>query len=99
MLTRWAADGLDVLVYFDNDAKVRAPFDAAALIARVRWGGAVQLETPPPAPEGDERDSAPTSGPRMPLMSWVRASLSTAPPTVPRTSGQSAASIAVSSRP
>ncbi|HVV27769.1 MAG TPA: DUF72 domain-containing protein [Rhizomicrobium sp.] len=27
--------GRDVYVYFDNDAKVRAPFDAAALIARI----------------------------------------------------------------
>lgn len=29
------AQGRDVFVYFDNDAKVRAPFDAAALAARV----------------------------------------------------------------
>jgi len=27
----WASDGLDVHVYFDNDVKVRAPFDAMAL--------------------------------------------------------------------
>jgi uncharacterized protein YecE (DUF72 family) len=26
----------DVYVYFDNDAKVRAPFDAQALVKRVR---------------------------------------------------------------
>ncbi len=26
----------DVFCYFDNDAKMRAPFDAAALISRVR---------------------------------------------------------------
>jgi uncharacterized protein YecE (DUF72 family) len=32
---RWAADGLDVLVYFDNDVKVRAPFDAMALARRL----------------------------------------------------------------
>ncbi|NCT91081.1 DUF72 domain-containing protein [Cellulomonas sp. APG4] len=31
----WAADGLDVLVYFDNDAKVHAPFDARRLAALV----------------------------------------------------------------
>ncbi|WP_191277473.1 DUF72 domain-containing protein [Nocardioides flavus (ex Wang et al. 2016)] len=31
----WAADGLDVLVYFDNDAKVHAPFDAMALQERL----------------------------------------------------------------
>ena len=28
-----------VFVYFDNDAKVRAPADAAGLAKRVRWGG------------------------------------------------------------
>lgn len=31
----WADDGLDVLVYFDNDAKVHAPFDARRLAALV----------------------------------------------------------------
>jgi len=31
----WAAEGLDVHVYFDNDAKGFAPHDAMALIARV----------------------------------------------------------------
>ncbi|WP_460405803.1 DUF72 domain-containing protein [Actinophytocola sediminis] len=31
----WTADGLDVHVYFDNDAKVRAPVDAAALTQRL----------------------------------------------------------------
>lgn len=30
------AEGRDVFVYFDNDAKVRAPVDAMALIARLR---------------------------------------------------------------
>ena len=30
---RWADGGADVFVYFDNDAKVHAPFDAQALIA------------------------------------------------------------------
>jgi uncharacterized protein YecE (DUF72 family) len=32
----WTADGLDVVGYFDNDAKVHAPFDAIALAERVR---------------------------------------------------------------
>ncbi len=32
---RWRDGGRDVYVYFDNDAKVRAPFDAMALIARL----------------------------------------------------------------
>jgi len=35
---RWAATGRDVYVYFDNDAKVRAPFDAMALASRVHAG-------------------------------------------------------------
>jgi uncharacterized protein YecE (DUF72 family) len=43
-LDRWAAkvrgwaDGRDVFVYFDNDAKVMAPRDAAALAERLRDG-------------------------------------------------------------
>ena len=32
----WEAAGLDVFVYFDNDAKVHAPFDAIALDERLR---------------------------------------------------------------
>jgi uncharacterized protein YecE (DUF72 family) len=32
----WTADGLDVQVHFDNDVKVRAPFDAMALTGRLR---------------------------------------------------------------
>lgn len=35
---RWVAAGRDVYVYFDNDAKVRAPFDAMALAARLGAG-------------------------------------------------------------
>jgi uncharacterized protein YecE (DUF72 family) len=31
----WSAEGLDVFVYFDNDAKVRAPYDALALMDRL----------------------------------------------------------------
>ena len=31
----WAQDGRDVLVYFDNDVKVRAPFDAMSLAERL----------------------------------------------------------------
>ena len=31
----WSDDGLDVLVYFDNDARVHAPFDAIALQERL----------------------------------------------------------------
>jgi uncharacterized protein YecE (DUF72 family) len=32
---RWRQDGLDVFVYFDNDIKGYAPYDAMRLIARV----------------------------------------------------------------
>jgi uncharacterized protein YecE (DUF72 family) len=35
----WADDGLDVFVYFDNDAKGFAPHDAMALIERVSGAG------------------------------------------------------------
>ena len=31
----WSASGLDVFVYFDNDAKVRAPYDAQSFLARL----------------------------------------------------------------
>ena len=32
---RWTDQGLDVFAYFDNDAKVRAPYDAMGLIERL----------------------------------------------------------------
>jgi uncharacterized protein YecE (DUF72 family) len=35
-IAAWRASGRDVYVYFDNDAKVHAPFDAARLAERVR---------------------------------------------------------------
>jgi uncharacterized protein YecE (DUF72 family) len=35
---RWLADGEDVVVYFDNDAKGFAPHDAMALLDRLRDG-------------------------------------------------------------
>lgn len=34
-IRRWKKKGLDVFVYFDNDAKVRAPVDAKALRKRI----------------------------------------------------------------
>jgi uncharacterized protein YecE (DUF72 family) len=37
----WAEAGLDVYVYCDNDAKVRAPYDAMALLARLAATGLV----------------------------------------------------------
>jgi uncharacterized protein YecE (DUF72 family) len=41
----WLKRGLDVYAYFDNDVKVRSPFDAMNLAARLIGGEA----TPPPA--------------------------------------------------
>jgi uncharacterized protein YecE (DUF72 family) len=41
---RWAATGRDVYVYFDNDAKVRAPVDAMALAARLGVGPGVSRD-------------------------------------------------------
>jgi uncharacterized protein YecE (DUF72 family) len=35
-IARWRGAGRDVYVYFDNDAKVHAPFDALRLMARLR---------------------------------------------------------------
>jgi len=32
----WCDEGLDVHVYFDNDARGRAPYDAVALLERIR---------------------------------------------------------------
>jgi uncharacterized protein YecE (DUF72 family) len=34
----WARGGRDVYVYFDNDAKIRAPYDAMNLAARIHGG-------------------------------------------------------------
>jgi uncharacterized protein YecE (DUF72 family) len=35
-IERWTGEGLDVYVYFDNDAKVHAPRDAVRLRERMR---------------------------------------------------------------
>ena len=37
---RWAADGHDVVVYFDNDVDAHAPYDAAGLARRLGVGPA-----------------------------------------------------------
>ena len=39
-IRRWDRDGRDVYVYFDNDVKVKAPFDALTLMRKLRleWG-------------------------------------------------------------
>ena len=33
----WRDDGLDVYVYFDNDSRGRAPYDAVGLLRRLDW--------------------------------------------------------------
>jgi uncharacterized protein YecE (DUF72 family) len=38
-IDRWTSEGLDVYVYFDNDAKVHAPFDAVRLRELIRKEG------------------------------------------------------------
>jgi len=40
----WDRDGLDVYVYFDNDVKVRAPFDALNLMAKLGLEWSVETE-------------------------------------------------------
>ncbi|MFF1573055.1 DUF72 domain-containing protein [Leifsonia sp. NPDC058292] len=52
-LDRWAADvrgwldrGLDVYSYFDNDAKVRSPYDAMGLRERLSGAGSVGSDEP-----------------------------------------------------
>jgi uncharacterized protein YecE (DUF72 family) len=47
--------GRDVFVYFDNDVKVRAPFDAMSLAHRLGLGPA--LEPPPDPPTGNGKAS------------------------------------------
>ena len=45
---QWDAEGKDVYVYFDNDVKVRAPFDALNLMRRLglRWSAGEGSELP-----------------------------------------------------
>ena len=59
-LDRWAAKirgwddaGLDVLVYFDNDIKVHAPFDAIALLQRLGLAPEAASLEGRPAPDAD----------------------------------------------
>jgi uncharacterized protein YecE (DUF72 family) len=42
-MRRWAHDGFDIYVYFDNDVKVKAPFDALNLMHKLglAWGSPV----------------------------------------------------------
>ncbi|MBC7292042.1 MAG: DUF72 domain-containing protein [Actinotalea sp.] len=64
-IRRWSAAGHDVLVYFDNDVKVHAPFDAQRLAALLGVGPGTQHRptAPDDAHEADraaERDAAVT---------------------------------------
>jgi uncharacterized protein YecE (DUF72 family) len=49
-IAQWRAGGLDIYVYFDNDAKVHAPFDAMRLAQRVG-----PTPAPHPAPAATTR--------------------------------------------
>lgn len=49
----WGASGRDVFVYFDNDVKVRAPYDAMALARRL----GVPCRARPPHPVGNASTS------------------------------------------
>jgi uncharacterized protein YecE (DUF72 family) len=54
--------GRDVFVYFDNDAKVHAPFDATALAARLGLGA--RLPFPRPSRRAARRRGTMRSGGR-----------------------------------
>ena len=41
-IERWLHDGLDVYVYYDNDANGHAPHDALALVNRLSWAASQQ---------------------------------------------------------
>lgn len=62
----WSAGGRDVYVYFDNDVKVRAPFDALNLAAR--FGQAAPVSFPRAALRAVEA----TRGREEPLANWDR---------------------------
>ncbi len=62
----WSAAGRDVFVYFDNDVKVRAPFDAMNLAARLGHG------TPVAFPLAARRAAEARRGVETPRTSWDR---------------------------
>ena len=61
-IRNWDADGLDVYVYLDNDVKVRAPFDALDLMAKLR------LEW---RPSDEEALRLHTAGARLPRLKFA----------------------------
>jgi uncharacterized protein YecE (DUF72 family) len=62
----WQAAGRDVYVYFDNDVKVRAPFDALNLAARLGQGERVRF------PLSARRAVEAARGVEMPRAGWDR---------------------------
>ena len=65
-IAAWKASGHDVFVYFDNDVKVRAPFDAMNLAARLGHGHPVRF------PLGARRAVEAARGVEEPLATWDR---------------------------
>jgi uncharacterized protein YecE (DUF72 family) len=61
-IRNWDADGRDVYVYFDNDVKVKAPFDALNLMRKLR------LEWQPP---NEEPLRLHTAGARVPRLKFA----------------------------
>lgn len=65
-IERWRRRGRDVYVYFDNDVKVRAPFDAINLAARLGHG------TKQVFPRKRHREAEATRGVEEPRETWDR---------------------------
>jgi uncharacterized protein YecE (DUF72 family) len=65
-IRRWLARGRDVYVYFDNDVKVRAPFDAMNLAARLGHGAQVAF------PVAARREAERVRGLELPRTTWDR---------------------------
>jgi uncharacterized protein YecE (DUF72 family) len=65
-ISAWQATGRDVFVYFDNDVKVRAPFDAMNLAARLGHGRRVRF------PLGARRAAEAARGVEVPRARWDR---------------------------
>jgi len=65
-IRQWERDGRDVYVYFDNDVKVRAPFDAMNLAARLGHGAQVAF------PVAARREAERVRGLELPRTTWDR---------------------------
>jgi uncharacterized protein YecE (DUF72 family) len=65
-IAAWRDGGRDVYVYFDNDVKVRAPFDALNLAARLGHGSTVRF------PLAARRAVEAARGIEMPRATWDR---------------------------